>query len=111
MRKTKGRGVAKVIFLVNQVALANQQAVACESQLKKYKTKVISGDTQRSKGECLKDFIDKYDFSSKIVLHHILLLLTVNFSVSLIFLGKEAMPVKETCPPYQLNASVCLEKS
>ena len=62
MRQARGRGVAKVIFLVNQVALANQQAVACESQLKKYTTKVISGDTQRSKGECLKDFVDKYVF-------------------------------------------------
>lgn len=61
MRRMKGRGIAKVIFLVNQVALANQQAEACSSQLKMFQTKVVSGDTQRSKGECLKDFIDKRD--------------------------------------------------
>ena len=59
MRRTKGRSIAKVIFLVNQVALANQQAEACQLHLKKYTTKVISGDTQRSRGECLKDFVDK----------------------------------------------------
>ena len=60
MRKVRGQAVAKVIFLVNQVALANQQAEACMAHLKKYSTKVISGDTQRAKGECLKDFVDKY---------------------------------------------------
>ena len=59
MRAKKGRDIAKVIFLVDQVALANQQAEACNNHLKKYSTKVICGDTQRSKGECLKDFIDK----------------------------------------------------
>ncbi|XP_053391260.1 interferon-induced helicase C domain-containing protein 1-like [Mercenaria mercenaria] len=60
IRQQKGRGIAKVIFLVNQVALANQQGEACRGLLKKYASKVITGESQR-KSECLKDFIDKRD--------------------------------------------------
>ena len=63
MRKVRRQGIAKVVFLANQVALANQQADACSVHLKKYFTKVISGDTQRSKGECLKDFVNTYEFA------------------------------------------------
>lgn len=59
-RQQKGRGIAKVVFLVNQVALANQQGEACKELLKKYTSKVITGESQR-KSECLKDFIDKRD--------------------------------------------------
>jgi hypothetical protein len=58
IRQQKGRAIAKVVFLVNQVALANQQGNACGELLKKYTSKVITGESQR-KSECLKDFIDK----------------------------------------------------
>lgn len=60
MRKMEGHGIAKVLFLVNQVALANQQGSECRTLLKKYSSHTITGDTQRSKNEYLKDFIDMY---------------------------------------------------
>ncbi|KAL4231864.1 Caspase recruitment domain [Mactra antiquata] len=58
IRQQKGHGIAKVIFLVNQVALANQQGEACRELLKKYTCEVITGESQR-KMKCLKDFIHK----------------------------------------------------
>ena len=59
IRKKQGHSVPKVIFLVNQVALAKQQGDECSKQLKRYSSKVISGETQRGRNEYLKDFIDK----------------------------------------------------
>ncbi|WAR21586.1 DDX58-like protein [Mya arenaria] len=61
IRRQLGHGIPKVIFLVNQVALANQQGSECKKLLPKYKTHTITGDSQRSKNEFLKDFIDKRD--------------------------------------------------
>ena len=54
-----GHGIAKVLFLVNQVALAQQQGDELQNKLMKYKLHTITGDSQRSKSEYLKDFIDK----------------------------------------------------
>jgi len=59
MRRMVGHGIAKVLFLVNQVALAQQQGDELQNKLKKYKLHTITGDSQRSKSEYLKDFIDK----------------------------------------------------
>ncbi|WAR21602.1 DDX58-like protein [Mya arenaria] len=61
IRRQLGHGIPKVIFLVNQVALANQQGSECKKLLPKYKTHTITGDSQRSKNEFLKDFLDKRD--------------------------------------------------
>ncbi|KAL3863078.1 hypothetical protein ACJMK2_004855 [Sinanodonta woodiana] len=57
--RKRGREIPKVIFLVNQVALANQQGDACKKHLTTYNTQVISGEVQRNMKVSLKDFIDK----------------------------------------------------
>lgn len=59
MRRMVGHGIAKVIFVVGQVALACQQGEEFKKLLKKYSIHTITGESQRSKSEFLKDFIDK----------------------------------------------------
>ncbi|KAK3611677.1 hypothetical protein CHS0354_012047 [Potamilus streckersoni] len=61
MELKRGREISKIIFLVNQVALANQQGEACKKHLPSYQTQVISGEAQRNQKGSLKDFIDKRD--------------------------------------------------
>ncbi|KAK3611678.1 hypothetical protein CHS0354_012048 [Potamilus streckersoni] len=59
--RKRHREITKVIFLVNQVQLANQQGETLKEKLPAYQTQVISGDVQRSLNISLKDFIDKRD--------------------------------------------------
>ncbi|XP_052226853.1 uncharacterized protein LOC127841808 isoform X3 [Dreissena polymorpha] len=61
IQRLQGHGVPKVVFLVNQVALANQQGKECKKLLPMYKCHTITGDAQRNKREYLNDFMDKRD--------------------------------------------------
>lgn len=51
--------IGKVIFLVENEALALQQGKVCEELLPAYRTKVISGSIQRDKKQYLRDFINR----------------------------------------------------
>ena len=51
--------IGKVIFIVENEFLANQQGEACAELLTAYRTKIISGTSQRDKKQYLKDFVDK----------------------------------------------------
>jgi ERCC4-related helicase len=66
----------KVIFLVENEALAYQQGKVFSKLLPAYRTKVISGTVQRDKKMFLKDFIHMYDY-----LNFVTLLFTTYFHV------------------------------
>ncbi|XP_053388614.1 interferon-induced helicase C domain-containing protein 1-like [Mercenaria mercenaria] len=58
--RQKGRGIAKVVFLVNHSTIAHQEGMACRELLKQYTSKVITEESQRKSGY-LKDYSDKGD--------------------------------------------------
>ncbi|XP_053406754.1 ATP-dependent RNA helicase DHX58-like isoform X2 [Mercenaria mercenaria] len=60
-RKRQSGNIGKVIFLVENEALASQQGKVCAELLPAYRTKVISGSVQRDKKQYLRDFIDRRD--------------------------------------------------
>ncbi|XP_053394123.1 ATP-dependent RNA helicase DHX58-like isoform X2 [Mercenaria mercenaria] len=60
-RQRRSENIGKVVFLVENEALALQQGKVCAELLPAYRTKVISGSMQRDKKQFLKDFIDKRD--------------------------------------------------
>ncbi|XP_060562666.1 antiviral innate immune response receptor RIG-I-like [Ruditapes philippinarum] len=62
LRRQRNAGkIGKVIFLVENEALAFQQGKDCAKRLPAYRTKVISGSVQRDQKQYLRDFIDRRD--------------------------------------------------
>lgn len=60
LRRQRNAGkIGKVIFLVENEALAFQQGKDCAKQLPAYRTKVISGSVQRDKKQYLQDFVKR----------------------------------------------------
>ena len=63
--KKKGVGVRKVVFLVNQVALAKQQFDSCREYMESdWPIQLISGDTQDTNKVPVKDLLDRYNLSN-----------------------------------------------
>ncbi|KAL4231411.1 Interferon-induced helicase C domain-containing protein 1 [Mactra antiquata] len=60
-KRRREHRIGKIIFLVENEALALQQGKDCALHLPAYRTKIITGSLQRDKKEFLKDFVNRRD--------------------------------------------------